>query len=447
MFKTFISTILFTIIFGHIKAQTISGVLTQHVNQEISVTGFNYYNNYVLATTTTDSLGQFTLKLPQEYRGMGILQAQDNSRLILSLEEKVLKLRGTSLHQKDSLFYIKSASNTTLQQYVKVQEAYTKANYALGFLEKLYQNAPVFNGQQNIIQIIKNEKVRIQKEDIAFLASLPSESYVKWFIPYRKLIQDMQANVKGDVQQIPRVINQFRAINFNHPNFETSGLFKELLEGHYMLLENMGQPLDSIYLEMNKSTMYLIKNLKNNTSLLSSVSNDLFNYFEKRSLFKASEYLALNLLKDTQLKLEEKLIKKLERYRKMKVGNIAPDIKLYNNKLSDIKTHKLVVFGASWCPACKKEAIELLKYHTEWNAKNVSVVYISIDTDRTAFFTAFKEAPWQTYSDFKGWQTQSALDYSVIATPSYFLLDAENKILITPNSVAHANAWIKHNLY
>ena len=54
--------------------------------------------------------------------------------------------------------------------------------------------------------------------------------------------------------------------------------------------------------------------------------------------------------------------------------------------------------------------------------------------------------PWQSYCDYKGWETQAAKDYYISGTPSYFLLEATNKILLRPNSLAHANAWIVQNL-
>ena len=262
----------------------------------------------------------------------------------------------------------------------------------------------------------------------------------------RTLVNEMPKTYNRYTERIPQNIQQFRSIDFKHPNFKTSGLFKELIEGHYMLLENMGQSIDSINVQMNLSTKHLINNLQENDSLLNKVSNNLFNYFEKRSLFTASEYLSVSLLTNNQCALTEDLAAKLESYRKMKVGNIAPDILLNNNKLSDVKTNKLVVFGASWCPNCKTEALELLKHYDAWKTKNVEIIYISIDTDKTAYETAYKNAPWQTYCDFKGWQTQAAKDYYITGTPSYFLLDADNKILVRPNSVAHANAWITQKL-
>ena len=69
------------------------------------------------------------------------------------------------------------------------------------------------------------------------------------------------------------------ALIFSHPNFKTSGLFQELIEGHYFLLES--SDANSRYVEMNRTTDYLLNNLKENHTLLNEISKKMFGYFEK----------------------------------------------------------------------------------------------------------------------------------------------------------------------
>jgi len=429
------------------QAQSVTGTLTQHAGQQIALTGFDYFKTIQLSKTAIDSLGNFVLNYSKDYNGMGVLNTQDNSSLILVLTEKNIKLQGKHLKQPNRLVFKNSINNKNFMGYTKTQGLHTNALSAWSYLENLYETPPFLLKAKKVKKTIQEEQKRIQKEDAAFINGLSKNSYMRWFIPYRKLIQDMPMIVKSQPERIPEAIEQFRSTHFTHPNFKTSGLFKELLEGHYLLLENMGQPLDSVYRQMNKSTQHLIDDLQTNEKLINEVASHLFNLFEKRSLFKASEYLSVSLLNNTQCSLTDDLVAKLESYRTLKVGAIAPDIALDNHqKVSDLKTNKLIVFGASWCPACKKEALELLKYYDAWKIKNVKIIYISIDTDKTAFKTAYKNAPWQIYCDFKGWDTQATKDYYIFGTPSYFLVDADNKILVRPNSVAHANTWIEYKL-
>ena len=432
------------------QAQTITGTLKQHAGQQITLTGFNYYKSYALTKTTLDSSGNFTLNYPEGYKGMAILKTQDNSSLVFVLTEPNIQLTGTHLQETDNLVFTNSTANKNFIKYAKDQGVRGNVLSALDFLKPLYQNQALLLAQENVLKTIENEQARLKKEDTNFITNLSKSSYVRWFIPFRKMVQEMPSIVRTKTHQIPNAIAVFRKTDFNHPNFKNSGLFKEFIEGHYMLLENMGQSLDSIAVQMNASTEHLVENLSHNEVLLNTVGEQLFNYLEKRSLFKASEYLSLKLLSNNQCTINTDLAKKLEGYRAMKVGATAPDIIFKNqdksalstDRLSAIKTTKLVVFGASWCPNCKTEVVELLKQYDNWTAKNIAIVYISIDTDKAAFKTAYANAPWQTHCDFKGWETQAAKDYYVSGTPSYFLLDADNKILVRPKTVAHANAWL-----
>lgn len=429
-------------------AQNLTGNLKQHKGQKITLTGFNYNKTTKLAKSTIDASGNFTLNYPKDYKGMAILNTQDNSSLVFVLTEPSIQLKGTHLKETDSLQFINSTENTNFTKYAKDQGLRGNALSAFAYLEPLYKNQPLFAKQKKLLKQLKKEQNRLQKEDAQFIANLPKQSYTRWFIPYRKMVQEMPVIVRKKTNQIPNAISFFRTTDFNNPNFKTSGLFKEFIEGHYLLLENMGQPLDVVYKEMNVSTDYLINNLSINDSLLNTVSSKLIKYFEKRSLISVAEHLSNKLLSENQCKINDSLSNSMQKYAALKVGNTAPDIQLTNGKLSNLKKPILLIFGASWCPHCETEKTTLLKEYNNWQKakKNIEVVYVSIDTDKKAYNTAFKNTPWINYCTFKGWDTQAAKDYYINGTPTYVLLDKDMKILVHPNSIAHAVTWVNTRL-
>ena len=59
---------------------------------------------------------------------------------------------------------------------------------------------------------------------------------------------------------------------------------------------------------------------------------------------------------------------------------------------------RALLFGASWCPACK----QLIEIINKWgrynqmneNGKNVEVIYVSADKDEAAFNDYYGEMPW-----------------------------------------------------
>jgi peroxiredoxin len=174
-------------------------------------------------------------------------------------------------------------------------------------------------------------------------------------------------------------------------------------------------------------------------------------------LFDASAYLALKALNQKDVILNNSLVFKLESYRKMKVGNTAPEIEfkgdvivdreLVNNinSLSDIKAkYKLVVFGGTWCKQCKAETIQLIMRYNKWKAKEVAVVMVSLDTDKKEFEDFATEFPYTIACDYKKWDTQAAKDYYVSSSPTMFLLDSNNKIILRPPTVASLDTWLEN---
>lgn len=445
--KTLSILVIFILTSYTIQAQEIRGNLEQHKNQVLTLTGFNYYNTVALSKTTVDSLGNFSFTYPKTYKGMGVISNQAGQRLVLVLEGKIISINGKNLNDPDSILFTNSKENTLFTNISKQFLFNDKTYVGWDYLRKVY-DLDHFKAQKKQRKQIAKALKYIEQENASTLKSLPQNSYISWYAPIRKLVTDMPQTVNNYPRRIPSNISTFRTTDLANPKFKTSGIFRDYIEGHYMLLENMGQPLDSVYAEMQVSTNYIVNNLKQNTPLLKDVAEHLFTYFEKRSLFPAAAYLSEQLVKNYPTLIDASLRSKMERYRSLKVGNVAPNIQLTATKtLKDTNKNILLVFGSGECGHCIEDIKKLINYYPKWKANyNLEVVYISIDTDTNVYNLAYKDAPWQTYCDFKGWDTLASKDYFVNATPTYFLLDKDLKILLHPRSLKHVDAWGKQNL-
>jgi peroxiredoxin len=224
------------------------------------------------------------------------------------------------------------------------------------------------------------------------------------------------------------------------------------------LIQNSGLDQAAKIIEMKNSVDFILVSVGKNEKLYNEFANYLFQNFEKYNLFEASAHLALKALNQEEFNLNNSLAFKLESYRKMKVGNTAPEIEfnedVYVNRqlvtnirrLSDIKAkYKLVVFGGSWCPQCKEETMLLNMRYDKWKAKEVAVVMVSLDIDKKAFENFAGEFPYTIACDYKKWDTQAAKDYYVSSSPTIFLLDSNNKIILRPPTVASLDSWLESN--
>ena len=83
-YKKFVFLVLM-VCFGSLSAQTVIGSLTLLKNAEIKLEGFNGLKNYIIATTKTDSAGNFKLSYSAKDVGVGYLMASDNKPFFVIL--------------------------------------------------------------------------------------------------------------------------------------------------------------------------------------------------------------------------------------------------------------------------------------------------------------------------------------------------------------------------
>ena len=147
----------------------------------------------------------------------------------------------------------------------------------------MYFNDSLFKVQKKPIEAIELEKKRIKTEDVEFINQLPDKSYVKWFLPTRKLVSSVSVVAQYRTNEIPATIAAFRALDYTDKRLYKSGLFKDAIESHFWLLENCGKSLDSVFIEMQLSIDAMLVNLVKDEQKLNEVTDYLFDLLERHS--------------------------------------------------------------------------------------------------------------------------------------------------------------------
>jgi len=455
--KNSISIFLISLICGvSTSAQSIIGNLSLLVNQPIKLEGFNGLKTYPISTSTIDEKGNFKLIYSKSDYGVGYLMSANEKPLFVILSGEDVEIVGEALSYTETIKITKGQENKWFEQYAKEHPLREQALSAWVYLEKIYTQDALFAVQEQPIKNIQTEKLRIKAEDAAFLAKLPKESYVSWFLPARKLVSSVSTLAQYRPEEIPSTIAAFRAMDYTDQRLYKSGLFKDAIESHFWLLENCGRSLDSVFIEMQHSIDAMMINLVKDEQKLNEVTDYLFDLLERHSLSQAAEYLALKVLNETSCTINSDLAKQLESYRAMKKGNTAPDIIFKGdnyapgyeqnntpNTLSDIKSkYTVVVFGASWCPKCTEELPEIAKYYSKWKAQAVEVVFVSLDENKEMFKNFTSIFPFISFCDYQKWNSTAAKDYYVFGTPTMYLLNDKREILLRPNSVNQMDGWV-----
>lgn len=439
-----------------LTAQSITGNLTQLDGQEIRLEGFNGLKTYPISSSTIDEKGNFKLTYSKTDYGVGYVMSADDKPLFVILSGEAIELLGETLSDTETLKVTKGQENQWLEQYAQEHPKREQALSAWMYLEKMYTLDSLFSVHERPANSIQTEKQRIKVEDAAFLAKLPKDSYVSWFLPTRKLVSSVSTVAQYRPEEIPATIRAFRNLDYTDQRLYKSGLFKDAMESHFWLLENSGRSLDSVFIEMQGSIDAMMVHLVKDDKKLNEVTGYLFDLLERHSLFQASEYLALNVLNQNSCTIDSDLAKQLESYRTMKKGNTAPNIEFNKDiaapsykdteqpkQLSDLQSdYTVVVFGASWCPKCTEELPKITKHYSKWKAQGVEVVFVSLDETKEQFDNFTAVFPFISICDYQKWESPIVKEYYVFATPTMFLLDNTREIILRPQSVEQMDAWV-----
>ena len=459
--KSSIILLLFILVVFQTKSQnSIAGNFSSIKGQTIRLMGYQGPEVYIIDSSMVNTEGNFELNYSDANLGMGYLLTSENTPYMVVLEKGKVQLTGNTPADASSIVIKSGEQNNLFMKYALSHGKREQALSAWVYLKNLYESDTLFKNQSISKLAITNEIELLNKVDKDFLISIPTNSFMYWYLPVRKLISDVQAVASSRPQEIPTTTKVFRSINYANPQLYASGLFSDLLESQFWLLQNSGLDEATKIKEMNTSVDFILASVSKNEKLYNEFTNYLFQYFEKNSLFDVSAYLALKALNQKEIILNNSLAFKLESYRKMNIGNTAPKIEfkgevyvykeLVNNikRLSDIKAkYKLVVFGGSWCPQCKAETMQLIMRYNKWKAKDVAVVMVSLDTDKKALQEFVSDFPYTLVCDYKKWDTQAAKDYYVSSSPTIFLLDSKNKIILRPPTVASLDSWLDSNSF
>ncbi len=450
-----ITILLFVSVFVY-PQNTISGTFSGIVNQQVKLFGFNGFDTYVIDSIQADEKGGFKLSYDEKDYGMAYLSAQDNKPFLIVLSGADIKLLGESFVLLETIKILEGKENQLFAQYATEHPRREQALSAWGYLEKIYSKDSLFAVKVVAQKAIASEKQRIKTEDNLFLAGLPGNSYVSYFLPVRKLVSSVSTVAQNRTEEIPATIEAFRQIDYTDNRLYKSGLLKEVIESHFWLIENSGRSLDTVYIAMNKSIDVLVENLLADEAKLNEITQNLFKLLEKRSLFRASEYLALKLLNEQDCTINNEFAAQLETYRAMKQGNTAPDIVFKGDvltpgyesgnipkRLSDLKSnYTVIVFGASWCPQCPQELSKISALYKKWKEQGIEVVFVSLDQDKNIFKSFAGVFPFISLCDYQKWESPVVKDYHVFATPIQYLLNSKREIILRPNSVSQMDAWV-----
>lgn len=182
-----------------------------------------------------------------------------------------------------------------------------------------------------------------------------------------------------------------------------------------------------------------------------TIMSELIEIFSTYSMDKLKEkYLAQ--AKNLKCTINDRLASTIQSNKNTELGAKFPNSVFVNpihakaKSLYDVKaSKKIVVFWSSTCSHCEAELPKLLEKYDKLKGQNIEIVGFSLDNNLDEFKSKANLYPWINDSEGKGWYSSYGETYNIVATPTYFVLDADNKIISKPNHVGDVLDYLKVN--
>ncbi|MBV6881674.1 TlpA disulfide reductase family protein [Epilithonimonas ginsengisoli] len=226
--------------------------------------------------------------------------------------------------------------------------------------------------------------------------------------------------------------------------------------GEYLETSTILKPSLINFLNVSKSNVEgnvdkLLEAVNLETPRGQTIMSELIEIFNTYGMDKLKDkYLSqANNLKCT---INDRLASTIQANKNTEIGAKMPNNNFVNaihtkaKSLYDIKaSKKIVVFWSSTCSHCEAELPKLLEKYDKLKAQNIEIIGFSLDSNLDEFKNKANIYPWVNDSEGKGWYSSYGDTYNIVATPTYFVLDADNKIISKPNHVGDVLDYLKVN--
>ncbi|CAM3075951.1 TlpA family protein disulfide reductase [Chryseobacterium flavum] len=383
----------------------------------------------IIVTKEHSKNNTWTFKYPNHYMGMmKVYFPGTNNTINFISENKNINIKLDIQNNKiKDVFYLDEANDLMSKQ----QEGSQKKELILPALTQIKE---YYKDNTEFGKALNAEIGRLSGMSASIdAASHPFISYYN--TNYNKFL--------GNSSDPSKKVNQDEVINFldkSNDMLESSSLLRPVLVAY---LNSGGNA------NVTGSVDKLLGRLKVETPRGQTVLSELIDIFDAYQMdeFK-NKYLGL--AKNLKCTITDRLASTLKSNSNVEMGAAFPDYKFQSpvnttaKSLYGVKADKkVIVFWSSTCSHCESELPKLLEKYNELKSKNIQVIGLSLDVDHNSYAKKIAAFPWINDSELRGWNSTYVETYNIHATPTYFILDANNKIINKPEHVGDVLEYFK----
>lgn len=294
-------------------------------------------------------------------------------------------------------------------------------------------NSTDVKAYQKILKKYQSVQESYEKSTKNFVAN----EFVKANKPYiPSKYESLQDYVKN------RKASYFDHLNLSNSTLQASGFLTDKLTNYVFTalpLEQLEKADIEIAMQSNIDTVFE-KLTVTSDAYTFHILHHLWAQISGSDFNDTADYIYNTYLKKSPAAVSNSdIINKLETYNRLRIGTKAPELSWKNGdhleKLSTLNgaENYVLVFWSSTCGHCLKELPELhkeLKKNT-----SIKVIAIGLEDDITSWEIESKKLDNFTHAIALGkWESEYAKLYDIHATPTYYILDADKRIIAKPES-------------
>ena len=379
---------------------------TVNGSKDILIDKVEKKNNTWLFQVKHSYLGLLKVYFPQANNSLNLVSENKNVDLKFSVKNN--KVQQIDYNDEvNNIFY-------SIQDQQKKREQ---------ILPALYQIQNFYKENSDFGVALKNEVSNLSADIVFDSDKHPFLSY--YFKTYQNFLQESVGKKNPTNDEIISFLN-------NTQNYlETSSLLKPIL---LVFLSNtsrssLGDEVDKLLNAVNVET-------PRGQTILSELI-EIFNVYSIKDL--KEKYLTE--AKNLKCTINDRLANTIKSNANTEIGKIIPNNTFLNpvntkvKSLHDVKADKkIIILWSSTCSHCEKEIGEMVLQYNKLKEKNIEVVGLSLDSDAKSYSDKVKMLPWINDTELKGWYSSYVDTYNVHATPTFYIVDAKNKIIANPDN-------------
>lgn len=354
------------------------------------------------------------IDIPFTYRGMLKAYFPDVNKTINFISEN--KDVHISFRNKDrdlDVDYIDNA-NKVMQEKIVYSNKKDKILPALVQIKEFYNDSSDFDkALEKEIAVLKQQQNNISNDQLFmnyYFKNLkyaePNANETLKTDDYIKFLTNSNEYLESSSLLKPVIINFLRSLSKNEINTK------------------IDQLLEEVNIESPRGQNILAELL------------DIFETYgledQKNKYFKLASELKCSINKNLESSISA--IKNTMIGSSFPIYNFSKNVK--NTKAKNIEgiksKNKIILFWSSTCPHCMSEVPQIINNYALLKKNGYEVIAFSLDNNKESYDNAIAHLPWINDTELKGWDSSYTEKYNVHATPTYYVLDANNKIIDKP---------------